>query len=318
MTYFKTGLGLTAAQRLGAPKASIERWKEITSGVATPEAIRFAKTKAEWPRCTVKVTDHRTTPPTVRQEPGGYMWKFKDGSVKCTPAWDQNFYSMVVLGKLPPIPVPDLSKVVRGSREYFEWLCKAQGTVPGDKGVQEVRIGFDRVGWPWTPTARDGKHWSGYPTAPKPRVTNIGACATYVGGSSGPRPQHADHAGANSSWKGRAYQYSVEHAENPHDHRTPREEGGGSDPKSCEGKVAPELVAACKAALAKDDGTTIDSFNDQVDDMSENELLDLIDGGPAAGAALPQPPQSGIPPLYLYGGAVAVVGLFAFLTLGKK
>jgi hypothetical protein len=82
--------------------------------------------------------------------------------------------------------------------------------------------------------------------------------------------------------------------------------------------VPPELVEACRAALAKDDGTTIDSFKKQVEDMSENELIDLIDGGPSAGAALPTPPRAGIPPLYLYGGAAAAIGLIAVLALGGK
>lgn len=303
MSYFKQ-LGAIDKSRFQTASVAVSQQQ----GVATPQSISFSETKAKWPRCNVTVRDGRTgTTSTVQ----GYLYKFADGRTICTKDWNQDHYAMVVKGQSPTMGHPDLSKVRPGSPEYFRWLCKAQGD-GADPAVQAVRIGFDKANLTWQPTV-DSKmrKWTGYPSAPHPRVLpqNISACAKY-----------ANQGTSVKNWEFRAYDYSVNVQGKIKEGTRPDGTPGTAEHRAseCEKRVPPELVEACKAALAKNDGTSIESFEKQVNNMTPEQLEELIFGGAAAGAALPTPPPMGIPKLYLYGGAAAAVGLVAFLTLGKK
>lgn len=299
MSYFKTPLGAAFDKsRFMQTAMAVTN----TAGVATPQSIALDKLKAGWPRCVIN----------GKLDPNFYLYKFADGRTRCTRGWSQENYAMVVKGTSPTIAPPDLSKVVPGSAEYFKWLCRAQGE-GSDLAVQAVRIGFDKANLTWTPTV-DSKmrNWTGYPSAPHPKILpqNINTCAAY-----------ANKGTAIKDWEFRAYDYSVNvQGKEPQGKRpgglAPAQEHRASQ---CEGKVPPELVEACKAALAKNDGTSIETFERQVNSMSPAELEQLVYGGAAAGAAMPTPPPMGIPPVLLYGGIAAAVGLVAFVALkGKK
>jgi len=323
MPYFKKQKPLAGPLDLLKNKYAMTLVTSPTSqSVATEQSIAFAKTKANWPRCTLTIREQNGTTRKVT----GYLYKFKDGRQKCTRDWDQGAYALVVKGEVPPIPVPDLSQVQRGTLKHFEWLCKAQGTVPQDKGVQQVRMGFDRMGegWEWWPrTDSKGRSWRGYSSAPKPRVLpqNIMPCARYIQRNSG---SDASKPGYRNAWTSRAYIYSVDvqgqAAKNVEEHR----------PSACDDPangIPPELRAACKAALARNDGTSINSFKKDIGKKSQEEIEEIIYGSGAGGPG--GAPQSTYPgagagagimsnPVVVYGGIAAVVGVVALIALRKK
>jgi len=328
MTYVKTKGALGAFDRkrfIGKSKISAaSKQRASGGGVATAQSIAFAKTKAEWPRCNYTITDHRTTPSTKVTKTGGYLYKFKSGSKLCSIGWNQDAYAMVVKGESPKKRPINLDGVTKGSPEYNTFLCKAQGDGGKDPEVQAIRVAFDQKGWEWVPTINKKLgRWRHYGGAPKPPVypQNLSACSRHLAelNATALDPNSKDD---DIYWRGRAYWFS-------RDEKLNRKAGAvdttrhhrSTDCDDPNNEIPLELREACKAAMAKNDGTSVQSFKKQIKDMSEREMEDLIYGGAGAGAALPPPPGgllSSVPPLYLYGGAAAAVVLIAALAVRKK
>jgi hypothetical protein len=339
MSYFKpkVGLGTTYADRF---KSKMVAGQFIVGAVKPSQAAgitAMAKIKAEWPKKTVTVRVKRDgvevgEPTTTTM----YVWKFANGTTMHTRAWSNEYYLHVTKGTspAPKYRVPDLSKVTRGTKEYFKWLCKAQGKTGGapSSTQQGIRIAFDRMGWSWQWRHDDALASRREPYASVPPGLQVELCANYVArktkyGYTGTNVgKQDDHWNEKATWYARHGTKKFEESRanaTVRDH-TPAGKAKAleAEVKACEGKVAPEFVEACKAAIRKGDGTTTDSFKKQLDDMSGQELEDLIAGGPGAGAALPPPPPPsglfGIPPTYLAAGAVGTILLGAVLLKRKK
>lgn len=293
MSYFKTKmpLGALTIQRTGMTTTSVSQ----QAGVATPQSIALDKAKAEWPRCVIN----------GKLDPNYYQYKFADGRTICTRGWNQEYYAMIAKGQSPVIAGPDLSKVKPGTSEYFSWLCRAQGN-------PEIQDAFVRAGLDWKPTGDSRMRALNPPyedrAHPLVAPQYVGACSSYV----------KNNGGNELSWRNQAFIYSTDVQGKGKEGTRPDGTPGTAEHRAsqCESRVPPELVEACKAALAKNDGTSIESFEKQIGSMTPDQLEQLIYG---SGSTLPTPPSMGIPPVLLYGGIAAAVGLVAFVALkGKK
>jgi hypothetical protein len=219
---------------------------------------------------------------------GGYFYKFANGTMACTPQWSNEFYLLMQSGKSPPRPIPDLSRVIPGTAEYFTWLCRAQGA--GEE-AHAVRMGFDKAKLKWQATTdtsmRTLSPSYSDPSRPKPVVPPqwVDDCASYV--SSQTLKKGSDEQGGNPmAWTANAYQYTTDVLPQriseslpggSHDHRSGGGGGGG-------GGAPPG--------------------RDQYQPTTPN-------AGQSAGGFL------GIPTVYLAAGGVGVV-LVAALLLKKK
>lgn len=293
MIYFKT---LGAIKDLKAGRVSSSIAVQEQKGVATEQSVAFQRIKDSWPRCGISVRQpDGSFAPTGQQ---GYLYTFASGVKQCTKAWNQDAYAMVVLGTSPIAPPPDLSKVAEGSEEYFRWLVRAQGDGRTNKNIQNIRIGFDRAGISWKPTGDVRMRALSPPydstSRPKPEIQphNMAAAIRFI----------RKDGGNPGYWRNRAYRFSLDQQEILKKEVTKEHRAS-----KCAERVPPEFVAACEDALNRKDGTSIEDFLDQLEDLTPDQLA-VIAGGT----------RGGFPSVYYYGAAAVIVGVVALLALKKK
>lgn len=239
MKYFKS-LGLTAMRTRGS-QADLDR---ASGSTVAPEdearVMAFAKLKANWPRCPGKVTvnDHRTNTTKVITMPDvGFLWAFEDGTTKCTPKWDQRYYSMVVKGESPPFNMPKL-KV--GSFEYYKYLCRAQGNA-------SIQKAFEKQGLRWKADRYDQHGHEHLALDP----SMIMPCALSLKNTK---------KGNEAKWVYGAHHYAFEHANEKFSDKATFNEHRASE---CKNRVPPEQVAACEAFVSGGGGS-IEKFQEKV------------------------------------------------------
>jgi hypothetical protein len=308
MTYFKTGLGLTTAELYGGSKVSSDSLARASGTTVDPSQatgiVAMEQIKANWPKKTMTVQAKRDGVPVGEPTTTTvYIWKFADGTTQYTQAWSNEYYLHVKAGTspTPKYNIPDLSNVALGSRQYFWYLCKAQG--PYTATAQGVRIAFDKKGWKWNyPTT--------FSSAPKTIPNDqLDICRAGL---------ERLQTKTEDSWVYGANQYArlkvdsfieARKSATLRDHRA----------SECKNRVPPEQVAACEAFVGAprgQGGGTIESFIDKVasGEMSQEEF-DAWNtaGGGASGSLL-----GGIPIEYLAAGGVGVVLLGALLLKRRK
>jgi hypothetical protein len=242
MTYFKTGLGLTYADRFKSVISDESRARASGVTVKPSQAAgitAMAQIQADWPKKNITVQVKRDGvamgPPTTTTH---FVYKFADGTTRLSQKWNHTYYLHVKAGTSPPpiaprVNVPDLTNVVLGSDQYFMHLCRAQGPQTGLS--QGTRIAFDRKGWKWRYDTTNPNH------VPKTiQGIELDLCKSKL---------KRIKNGGEAIWRFAAWQYSVigvdkfaESRENAtsRDHR----------PSACKDRVPPEQVAACQAYVS--------------------------------------------------------------------
>ena len=293
MSYFKVSpLGIDTSQFTKVSSQSVARSGATAVKPGQAEGIAaLERIKASWPKCAA-----------------GYLYEFADGSTRCSP-WSNDYYLMVKEGRSPTPRVPDLSKVVPGSQEYFKWLCLAQGD---GAAPHAVRMGFDKANLEWQATTdmkmRALKPPYSDPSRPKPVVPAdmVLPCSLYV----------KSKGGNPISWRAAAYNYTTDILPQQIADRAP----GGANapggkrysefrPSECKNRVPPDQVAACEAYVKS--GRRIEDFISAIEsgEMTQAEFDALTNAGAGRG---------GVSTLYLAAGAVGVVLLGAVLLKRRK
>jgi hypothetical protein len=336
MSYFKVrgGLGLDKSQ-FGIQEGSVQTTFEKT-GTATAvdpaEAERvaaFDRLKAGWPRCDLVVKKPGGTSFMDMMTVSGYKYSFQNGEVRCTPEWDQNFYSMVVKGESPPPIIPNLRAL--NAHEHKKWVCRAQGTPHIQKAFEDQGLRW----WGFEDKEKFQSHSHSHAPIPRGDIRTpeesrpIAECARYIAA------QHEINVDRIEKWKAEGKDFTApdyndplvrqkEFAQLAHHFQTvmipeqvAAKESGVRTAEhrahGCAGQVPPQLVGACEEWLSGRGrgGMTPADFMQALQDMEQEELNKLIaEGGPQG--------RGGIPPLLIYGGVAAVVGLVAWKVLGKK